>query len=250
MPVANDNDLWVICPQSTRVQRARPRPKSQQSRGLRPRVAYYGYRYYDPKTGRWPSRDPIGEDGGINLYEIIWNNPVNDADILGLESKRACTSLIRAGHGWHTPGNPVEDGFPKPDKVEIGDRCTAVSCFSGNINDRYISVDYPDERFNDPYTPDFLDDGKGNLYPNPNEPGYLPGDQRAYDALFSAIDAAKKQATTDCAADKCKCRSITVKIECPTEPGSINFQDLTTRLKKPVLCGQTYTIDCKSQKWK
>ena len=24
-------------------------------------LLYYGYRYYDPQTGRWPSRDPIGE---------------------------------------------------------------------------------------------------------------------------------------------------------------------------------------------
>jgi RHS repeat-associated protein len=24
---------------------------------------FYGYRYYDPETGRWPSRDPIGELG-------------------------------------------------------------------------------------------------------------------------------------------------------------------------------------------
>jgi hypothetical protein len=23
--------------------------------------------YYDPVTGRWPSRDPIGERGGVNL---------------------------------------------------------------------------------------------------------------------------------------------------------------------------------------
>jgi RHS repeat-associated protein len=23
---------------------------------------YYGYRYYDPISGRWPSRDPIGEN--------------------------------------------------------------------------------------------------------------------------------------------------------------------------------------------
>ena len=84
MPVANDNDLGVICPQSSRVQRARPRPKSQQSRGLRPRVAYYGYRYYDPQTGRWPSRDPIQERGGVNLYGFVGNNGVNKLDILGL----------------------------------------------------------------------------------------------------------------------------------------------------------------------
>jgi RHS repeat-associated protein len=29
---------------------------------------YYLYRYYDPLTGRWPSRDPIEEGGGMNLY--------------------------------------------------------------------------------------------------------------------------------------------------------------------------------------
>ncbi len=46
----------------------------------------YGFRYYDPQTGRWPSRDPIGEIGGINLYHFNWNDPVNYWDILGLSS--------------------------------------------------------------------------------------------------------------------------------------------------------------------
>ncbi len=31
---------------------------------------YYGYRYYDPVTGRWPSRDPIEERGGVNLLRL------------------------------------------------------------------------------------------------------------------------------------------------------------------------------------
>jgi len=30
---------------------------------------YYGYRYYDPVTGRWPSRDPIGERGGPRWFD-------------------------------------------------------------------------------------------------------------------------------------------------------------------------------------
>lgn len=34
----------------------------------------YGYRYYDPVTGRWPSRDPIGEQGGVNLYGFVGND--------------------------------------------------------------------------------------------------------------------------------------------------------------------------------
>ena len=45
---------------------------------------FYGYRYYDPVTGRWPSRDPIGERGGINVYEFVKNNPTNLTDSVGL----------------------------------------------------------------------------------------------------------------------------------------------------------------------
>ena len=42
------------------------------------------YRPYDPDLGRWLSRDPIGETGGINLYGYVGNNPVNATDPLGL----------------------------------------------------------------------------------------------------------------------------------------------------------------------
>lgn len=44
---------------------------------------YYGYRHYDPKTGRWPSRDPIEEEGGMSLYAFVGNNSVSSIDILG-----------------------------------------------------------------------------------------------------------------------------------------------------------------------
>ena len=83
IPTLTSDALGVICPLSPSHNRSRPRPKSQQSRGLRPRVAYYGYRYYDPKTGRWPSRDPIGEEGGMNLYGFVGNDGVNRWDYLG-----------------------------------------------------------------------------------------------------------------------------------------------------------------------
>lgn len=45
---------------------------------------YYGYRYYNPELGRWLSRDPIEEQGGINLYGMVSNDPVNSWDYLGL----------------------------------------------------------------------------------------------------------------------------------------------------------------------
>ena len=47
-------------------------------------LCYYGYRYYSPDLGRWLSRDPIGEDGGANLYGFISNDTSNFIDYLGL----------------------------------------------------------------------------------------------------------------------------------------------------------------------
>jgi RHS repeat-associated protein len=48
---------------------------------------YYGFRYYDPETGRWPNRDPIRELGGISVYGFISNNVVNLHDFLGWISR-------------------------------------------------------------------------------------------------------------------------------------------------------------------
>jgi RHS repeat-associated protein len=45
---------------------------------------YYGYRFYDPVMMRFLNRDPIGEDGGLNLYGFVGNDPVNRWDYLGM----------------------------------------------------------------------------------------------------------------------------------------------------------------------
>ncbi|MES2462005.1 MAG: RHS repeat-associated core domain-containing protein [Armatimonadota bacterium] len=44
-------------------------------------------RYYDPGTGRWLNRDPIGYSGGINLYSYCQNNAVNRSDWTGTEDE-------------------------------------------------------------------------------------------------------------------------------------------------------------------
>jgi len=49
-------------------------------------VTFYGYRYYDPVTGRWPSRDPIEEQGGVNLYAFVGNDGVGRIDVLGIHN--------------------------------------------------------------------------------------------------------------------------------------------------------------------
>jgi len=45
---------------------------------------YYGHRYYSARLGRWTTRDPLGEAGGLNLYGFVGNDPVNGIDPLGL----------------------------------------------------------------------------------------------------------------------------------------------------------------------
>src|SRR5262249_44991609 len=39
-----------------------------------------GARYYDASVGRFISRDPIGYEGGLNLYGYCENDPVDDVD--------------------------------------------------------------------------------------------------------------------------------------------------------------------------
>jgi RHS repeat-associated protein len=41
------------------------------------------YRPYDPETGRWPSRDPIEENGGMNVYCCVNNRSIMLRDYLG-----------------------------------------------------------------------------------------------------------------------------------------------------------------------
>ncbi len=48
-------------------------------------LLYYGFRYYNASTGRWLSRDPIEERGGVNLYGMVGNDSVDYVDFLGLE---------------------------------------------------------------------------------------------------------------------------------------------------------------------
>lgn len=42
------------------------------------------FRAYSAVTGRWISRDPINENGGVNLFAYVYNSPINQTDPLGL----------------------------------------------------------------------------------------------------------------------------------------------------------------------
>ncbi len=107
-------------------------------------LLYYGYRYYNPSTGRWISRDPIEEQGfdslqmvdafgGTsipNLYNFVANDPLSSIDLFGLRigdktgehaippynppqvGKKCCCEHPGTAHlkGIRTDGFPTDDG--------------------------------------------------------------------------------------------------------------------------------------------
>jgi RHS repeat-associated protein len=50
------------------------------------------HRYYQPGVGRWLSRDPLEEEGGLNLYGYVGNSPTALLDPMGL----CCESELKA----------------------------------------------------------------------------------------------------------------------------------------------------------
>ena len=69
---------------------------------------YYGYRFYNPSTGRWLNRDPIEENGGKNLLAFVRNEAVSDFDALGKLSRQECLAKLR---GLKTHIKEVKDHF-------------------------------------------------------------------------------------------------------------------------------------------
>jgi hypothetical protein len=61
------------------------------------------HRAYDSGTKRWVNRDPIAENGSINLYDYVQNAPMNWTDRAGTDGTPAT-----GGHG----SNPIPKKLP------------------------------------------------------------------------------------------------------------------------------------------
>jgi uncharacterized protein RhaS with RHS repeats len=112
-------------------------------------LIYYGYRYYNPVTGRWLGRDPVGEQGGISLYGFIVNEPISNVDFLGLEDADAFGAVGGAGlgtqiviHGNTALGNGFYMTGTNPDANFRGKSASVLFIYEKNDPRKMYRLDY------------------------------------------------------------------------------------------------------------
>lgn len=77
-----------------------------------------GLRFYNPDSGRWLNRDPIGERGGLNLYAYVDNRTITQIDRLGLAPIRVSDAIVSGSMRI----NAIDKTFPSTDTYEFRTR--------------------------------------------------------------------------------------------------------------------------------
>ncbi|MEM9445231.1 MAG: RHS repeat-associated core domain-containing protein [Verrucomicrobiota bacterium] len=176
------------------------------------KLSYYGFRYYSSNLGRWINRDPIEENGGMNLYAFVENDSINFIDLIGfLKKKREnrkdskgnkvkidivtvekCEVAILYGHG--SDEVPHEFNFP-------GDGCSGgefVGCHAGTTNQNIPK----DNRLPDP---DMSMNEKASTFDRSSD--------TFHEAMVSARTRARKKVNSICADKKKCCKEVKVVYE-------------------------------------
>ena len=168
-------------------------------------LVYYNYRHYYPEEGKWCERDPLSEEGGINLYSFLQNEPSVLFDRLG----RKCTVYVFIGH---YPGIGSEYEYDQGSILATAtntindcntscDGILSLSChmktFLDAATNAFPRIKTPDNWPPEPYT----DDRNTNI--------------SDFDVLVSSgkFDNAIANVSASISSDCC-CESITVKIKC------------------------------------
>lgn len=87
-------------------------------------LCYYNYRDYDSISGRWVNRDPIEENGGVNLYCFLENDAVLKFDLLGKKTEYhedwyKMTARWQTRETTFSLGNSFSIGFPFAVSVSV-----------------------------------------------------------------------------------------------------------------------------------
>jgi uncharacterized protein RhaS with RHS repeats len=189
--------------------------------------------FYDPAQGCWLSRDPINEEGGLNLYVFVENDGINKLDLLGLAQKDD-TILVQFGHN-----------YAQKEFIERGDHedyagVIFTGCSANYLNQKF-GIDSPHNYSNhEKY-------GKSKVYPEASETDWLSEDwiERA---LSANVDSAKHEAEKLCDIPSiCKTHVV---VKCLEVNPHVEHDDFSWSDVFKKNCGKTYSYDCKKKTWR
>jgi hypothetical protein len=210
-------------------------------------VTYYTYRWYDPVTGRWPSRDPIQERGGLNLYAFVGNDGVNAWDLLGLEIKKTtCSVVYVVGHG-HLITDALDKFNDNRDDCSLasGNGCNTDGDNGGNGIPGFIDSETSMVGVTfDPKNP-YCANGGCNPKPGVDTP------QNESDGFIKLVnhnwEAAKKAAEKMAEDCKCDCKEIIARFACKDPFNDSQFERIKKASSGGSLpkCGTTEKFSCK-----
>jgi len=96
----------------------------------------FWHRWYDSEVGKWTTRDPIGVEGGNNLYQYVQGNPVNGVDWRGLCEEPSTLKVPGGGGGGGGDGSLPGDCTDAEKYQNCIDKCEAIigvlGLFGGN----------------------------------------------------------------------------------------------------------------------
>ena len=89
---------------------------------------YFGFRWYDPNLQRWINRDPLGEHGGLNLYQFVGNDPMGHIDPDGEDWKDWFANTVTGVMLWYRTivGGPEPPPVPRPPDTYRQEQCKKV----------------------------------------------------------------------------------------------------------------------------
>jgi RHS repeat-associated protein len=124
------------------------------------KLVHFGYREYDPFTGKWSAKDPLLFGGGdSNLYGYVLGDPVNLVDpdgqfainpwtvAIAIGSGYLVYDLISDGYEWlknriHDINNPKSLGDPKYHK-QISNACDETRELGKEFTHDVLSAEIP-----------------------------------------------------------------------------------------------------------
>lgn len=178
----------------------------------------------------WPSRDPIKERGGINLYGFVRNNGIRWIDILGLSevsSTEDCYPvnwLLFYGHAGEAerddePDTGLEAFADFLDSCSNDDRAAFHTCGGDWLNRNLPGsgvIPGTEVGSEDAFSPEHHELFREGLPPGifpPVYPEELTYDYSGSTDLAFELERVLKEAVDECAKNKCACK-VVVQVRC------------------------------------